>query len=574
MTNARRIELALLALIVIAAAVAIAQSWNRCLDPIIDTGRDLYISEQLHHGTRLYGDIRYNYPPLAPYLLAAITAVTGNSLRAYAAIGLVSGLLIAAALYFFLRKTAGLAAALLFVACYLCGASTFGANYLFPYSYAATLGMLFFIVFGALLYRHLYVAPGWALAGALLCGLAAAWSRIELAACVLLIVLFVAIVHRVHAAWLWFAAMLILIAIAAAFFGPALRDNVLSASLLGGESARVFYRRVTGLQNWPRRLALSAIAAVVVSGAAAMIALLERVRAQRLAATLLYIALAVATALMTGSLFFNSWSILQLVLLPFALRRPREPLLLLLLLSLVSTARVYLNLSPAWYGFVFTVPALVLIVYTLFEWLPAQGFYSKPFALLWLPALILISGRYLYEQREAYALKTERIATGRGVLYDANRDRARALNEALPLLRGAQSLAVFPEGLTLNYLAGVKTPLTFHTFIPPETADPRVEQRILAELQSRPPEYVAIVTREVREFGYRGFAIDYDQRIGGQLRQDYQPVARWPGATFSLVILRRRDAEGSPRAWREIHPPSTGLRMTPPARRSAAAPRG
>ncbi|HKO58800.1 MAG TPA: hypothetical protein VJ276_23235 [Thermoanaerobaculia bacterium] len=539
MTNTRRIELALSALIAVAAAIAISQSWNRWLDPIIDTGRDLYISEQLHHGTRLYVDVRYNYPPLAPYLLAAVTAVTGNSLAAYASIGLISGLLIALALYSFLRGVAGLAAALLFVACYLCGASTFGANYVFPYSYAATFGMLFFIAFGALLHACLFRGrQRLLLVLALLCGLAAAWSRIELAAAVLIIVLFAAIVHRVHAAWVLIAAMAVAIAAAILFFGPALRDNVLSASLLGGESARMFYRRVTGLQQWPRKLALSALAAFVVAGAAAMIALLERVRQQRVAAIVLGVALAVAAALMTGSLFFRAWSVLQLALLPFALRRPREPLLFILLLSLTVSARVYLNLSPDWYGFVFTVPTLVLIVYALVEWLPAQGIYSRGFALLWLPVLLLITGRSLYEQHEAYALKNHRITTSRGVLYDANRDRARALNEVLPMLRGARSLAVFPEGLTINYLAHVPTTLSFHTFIPPETADALVEARILEELRQRPPEYVAVVTRNVREFGYRGFGIDYDQRIAEHLQQAYAPVAEWRGPSFRLLLLR------------------------------------
>ena len=72
------------ALVVLAAGVvAAAQSWNRWLDPIIDTGRDLYIPEQLMQGAKLYRDIRYQYPPLAPYLLAAITRVTGSSLASH-----------------------------------------------------------------------------------------------------------------------------------------------------------------------------------------------------------------------------------------------------------------------------------------------------------------------------------------------------------------------------------------------------------------------------------------------------------------------------------------------------------
>jgi hypothetical protein len=545
MSNARRIELALLALIAAAAVIAVTQSWNRWLDPVVDAGRDLYIADQLHHGMRLYRDIRYYYAPLAPYLVSAVTLVTGNSLRAYAAIGLLSGLGIAFLLWFFLRNVAGLAAALLFAGCYLCGASTFGANYVFPYSYAATLGMLFFLAFGALLYRYLFAASRRALAGALLCGLAAACSRIEFAAVVLVIVLFVAVVHRLHAAWFWVIAMLILTGVAFAFFGPALGENLLPPSLLFADSTHLFYRRVMGLDGWWRKLALSAAGAAMVAATAATIALLERGRQRRVAAAVLYAAIVIATALMTGNLFFRAWTMLQLALLPSALRRPREPLLLILLMSLGTSARVFFNLSPDWYGFVFTVPTLVLIAYTLFEWLPLQRVYSRTFALLWLPLLILIAARGLQKQHETYARKTEPVVTGRGVFFDANRDRARALNQMLPLLRNARSFSVFPEGITLNYLAGVKTPLSFHTFIPPETADPRIEQRILDELQRTPPEYVAIVTRDVREFGYRGFGIDYDQRLAEHLRRRYRPVAEWRGPSFRLLLLRESPAHQS-----------------------------
>jgi hypothetical protein len=40
----------ILTIVVAIAVVALAQSWNRWLDPIVDAGRDLYIPEQLRHG--------------------------------------------------------------------------------------------------------------------------------------------------------------------------------------------------------------------------------------------------------------------------------------------------------------------------------------------------------------------------------------------------------------------------------------------------------------------------------------------------------------------------------------------
>jgi len=105
--SSRTATFALLALLIVIAGLAFVQSYQRWLDPIIDTGRDLYIPEQLLHGATLYRDIRYQYPPLAPYLLAVITSVIGHSLASYTAIGLFQSLAIAIALWVVGRRTAG-----------------------------------------------------------------------------------------------------------------------------------------------------------------------------------------------------------------------------------------------------------------------------------------------------------------------------------------------------------------------------------------------------------------------------------------------------------------------------------
>src|SRR5438067_8116260 len=117
----------LLAFLILIAAVAFIQSFQCWLDPIIDTGRDLYIPEQLAHGAKLYTNIRYQYPPLAPYLLALITTIIGHSLASYTTIGLLQSIVIAGALWVVGRRVAGVVGgfvgALLFIALSFCGAS-------------------------------------------------------------------------------------------------------------------------------------------------------------------------------------------------------------------------------------------------------------------------------------------------------------------------------------------------------------------------------------------------------------------------------------------------------------------
>ena len=46
----------------------------------------------------------------------------------------------------------------------------------------------------------------------------------------------------------------------------------------------------------------------------------------------------------------------------------------------------------------------------------------------------------------------------------------------------------------------------------------------------------AIVNRDVREYGYRGFGIDYDQRLTAWIVAHYAVERRWP----TLIDLRRR----------------------------------
>src|SRR5262249_31900735 len=146
-----------------------------------------YIPEQLARGAKLYRDLRYQYPPLAPYLLALMPA---RSLAAYTILGIAQSAVIAASLWIALRRNAMAAtvAALLFVAVSMCAGSMW--NFIFPYSYAATLGMMFLTIALAAAVNE---RPAIALAALFL----ASWCKVEYAAGVALIVVVLAITRRV-----------------------------------------------------------------------------------------------------------------------------------------------------------------------------------------------------------------------------------------------------------------------------------------------------------------------------------------------------------------------------------------
>jgi len=477
------------------AILALLQSWQRWLDPIIDTGRDLYIPEQLARGAKLYRDLRYEYPPLAPYLLALLPS---RSLLAYTILGIAQSAVIAICLWLSLRCNAIAAsvAVLFFVALSLCGASTWGANFIFPYTYAATLGMMFIVIaLAAVLNDRVPLA--------LPALLLASWCKVEYAMAVALIVVVLAIARRVSLAQLaifvaaWLASL--------GFVVWAFPEMNLFA--LTNASARHFFAVVAGRPTWDHALALLGIVAVAV---------LLRMKLWW-AAMLLMIPLAYHG-------FFRAWFFLQLAALVYALIKERgSPLAVFAIFSIATTLRVPFNISPAWYGFVLIVPTYALIAYVLFERLPSRA---------WLFLVGLICARDLWEQHERFGVKVYPIVSARGTFYDYDADRAKALNEFKP----AGTLAVMPEGLTINYLTRTTTTLSFHTFTPPETADPRIEDAILREIAARPPDRIAIVNRDVAEYGSRGFGIDYDQRLAAWIFSNYAVEARWP----ALLALRRR----------------------------------
>ncbi|HEY5609599.1 MAG TPA: glycosyltransferase family 39 protein [Thermoanaerobaculia bacterium] len=511
-----RWDLLLFALVAIAGTYAFANSSGRWLDPVIDTGRDLSIPAQVRGGTALYRDVLYYYPPLTPYLLAAATALVGDSLSSYTAIGVAISLVVALALYLtakvLVHRLAGLAAALLFVGLSFTGASTWGANFIFPYAHAATIGMMFLLLQICFLAVYFFRerAGRWLAIGTAF-GLLAAWSKIELAA------------------------------IALAYFGRDLIDNAFPASLLRGRSSSFFYSAVQGRTRLGEFLVASLLGGLTIALVALVIALIDRSKSRKAVGGLLAL-LALLTFFAADDRFFAAWAIAQVALVPFALREPRSPLFFLLLFSMGATLRIYFNLSPNWYGFTLMLPLFLLIAFVLFRFLPERGAYSERAAWLWLPLLLLLMGRGLALQRMTFALKTHRIETARGVFYDVP-GRGAVIES---LLRGiaesrAKSLVVFPEGLTINYLSGVPTPLSFHTFTPIEAADPDVEHRILQELTERKPELVAIVTRDVSEFGYRGFGIDYHLGIRDFLRANYRPIGRWSSPSFKAMLLHSRN---------------------------------
>ena len=113
-----------------------AISWNRWIEPFVDTGRELMVPARVAQGERLYRDVRFYYGPLAPYVAAGVDLAAGRSFAARIALAALVALLHLEALRRIARRllSEGLAA---LASSVTVGVTFFlrpGGCHLFPYS--------------------------------------------------------------------------------------------------------------------------------------------------------------------------------------------------------------------------------------------------------------------------------------------------------------------------------------------------------------------------------------------------------------------------------------------------------
>lgn len=132
--------------LIIAMAIVLAwYTWGRWGDTEIDCGREMYVPVDILRGKLLFRDIWYQYGPLTPYVQALVFDLFGINLNVLYGIGIT--LVISSALVLFeigrsfeLVIPAAMAPAIFFLA-ESYRPSIF--NFVFPYSYTASMGALF-----------------------------------------------------------------------------------------------------------------------------------------------------------------------------------------------------------------------------------------------------------------------------------------------------------------------------------------------------------------------------------------------------------------------------------------------
>jgi hypothetical protein len=582
------------------AVFFLATSWRKWPDPLIDFGRELYLPWRLANGAVLYRDVDDFYGPLSQYFNAGLFALFGPGLMVLVTANLVIFAAILSLIYGLFRRAWGIGAALASSAVFISvfafsqSVSIGNYNYATPYAHEATHGMLVGLLLVARLVawverptavRSFVVGGLWGLTAVLKPEIMLAAGLVMLAAIIMQ--------RRRHQSWppgaiLAWAAGAVLPTVAFALFfstqvpwasalalacrawwilaGPMrFASDPSQLAFMGFDHPWVHLREHAGATG---------LAVAIVAAIAAGAWLVDRTKQRR---RRIFFLGAVVAGIATLSSCWIPWeesgrslfglTLIYLVICAAGLAARPEPgasavrpvvRLLIAVFAAALMSRMLLNGRIQQFGFVQAALAALLVPAITIGEIPGRlglGRWGRAAAAaaclgLIVPGVVIMAGRSQRLLRwithpvgegadRFYTFVPEKEPTGDIVAQTSSWLRQAAGGRA-------QTLLVLPDGVMINYLARLPSPVAPFIFFSAATAGDR-EAAIVRELEHHPPDWVAIVSRDLREYGIQRYGERPDQ--GGQIMAwvtaHYETAAELGGDPLDVqqrggLILGRR----------------------------------
>jgi hypothetical protein len=209
-------------------------------------------------------------------------------------------------------------------------------------------------------------------------------------------------------------------------------------------------------------------------------------------------------------------------------------LLTIYLLSLVLILRIFLRVSANYYGFFMAVPGLVCYCIFFVE-ICFSGFskffktcaetkeYYRFSLLIFFVIFAFACVRHSYLN---YKEKKFISVTERGTVISFDDEITRNFWDVVSYLKNTpvgSSVAVFPQGVGLNFFSERDNPLKYFDFLP-LGIHMIGEKEMLKQIIDFRIDYIVIVSRDTSEFGYASFGIDYAKDIYSWITANYRLV--------------------------------------------------
>lgn len=547
-------------------------TWNGWPDPIVDFGRELYVPWQITQGKVLYRDIAYFNGPLSPYFNALLFKVLGVSLRTIVLANIAIGIAMVVMIWRLFRiagdRLSATVACLLFITLFMTTQYVAIGNYnwITPYSHELTHGIA--LSLAALL---ALVARRFALTGFLVGLVFLTKPEVFLAITpTTLVAMLIARERSVRSLAMFAFGALVPIVVSSLLLG--------FRGTLGGWvyafDSRItslpFYRTSMGLDQPGSNLLKVALQFAEFATTFAVLAWLDRLlerfrlgRGQRITAavgsavviTFIYWYLDVGwhDAFCGLPLFLLVAGIVLLVILrPRVLAMRSTVQLMLISFALLLTLKLILAVRLYHYGFALAMPAMLVSAALFVSWLP-RALKIRP-ALITracaIGVLCLIVFIYLRAYGQIYSHKPITVAQGSADTFraDATGEVVNQVVARLSPLPENTTVAVVPQGVMINYLAGKANPTPYFTLMPPEVLM-FGDDAIAAAYEKSPPDVLVIIPADLREYGYNSFD-EVAPRTSAFFRANYQPIETItprPGLPPATILRRVLNSTTRPR---------------------------
>jgi hypothetical protein len=578
--------------LITAVAIALAwYSWGHWGDLQIDCGRELYVPVDILRGKLLFRDIWYQYGPLPPYIQALAFAIFGIYLNVLFALGLIL-VIFSALLLFEITRTlemvlpAAMLPALFFLA------ESFRPtifNFVFPYSYAASMGACFGLTCLFFTVRHALTSRVLWLGFASLCASLALLAKQELGIACLVVVGFDAVAYCLNGKS-WRELLKISLACGAGLV-PALLGY---GFLIWKVSAKTIF-----IDNWvmmPGSYAMKTIGSHKIaaegvrfginewsSGAVGVlisIALwfliayvnvlaISRLRLQRLLFVVFVVEVDIVLILfgfmLGGAVWAGLPALIGQMVLPKGLFLLGCAFMILAIWKVWRTSgeaysiaeaalgmyavlagiRVMMEISHPNYAVFFNGPAFLVFTIVIARVIGRAGKRLDVRHRQWLVSCMLSAEAVLlvilfFPPRN---LLNAPLKTEFGTIY-TTADRAVLFPEIVSFMkthtRSGRDILVLPESASLYFFSSMQSPTRWYE-AQPGVLDPQQELAFIRQADSAHVRYVLLDHRSVKEFGIAPFGIGYDQAINKWLITNYIKVGQFGPRTDLLTATRFYD---------------------------------
>lgn len=214
---------------------------------------------------------------------------------------------------------------------------------------------------------------------------------------------------------------------------------------------------------------------------------------------------------------------LPLFLLIFACagyKKINSSLAILIISALAACAKVFWVLLLGSYGNYYISIALIAVFALLFKYIPSKSEKTAGICLIAVSVILMCQNFYLRTFTDG------KIRTNKGTIYTV-KNLSVSTNKLIEFLNSTDKkdrVVIFPEGMTVNFLAERKSD-DFYNSLLPLYIESFGENKIIEHYKKTMPEYIIFNNLNMKDYYFNYICQDYALSFCGFVQENYKPVA-------------------------------------------------